>query len=744
MYSFRYLDSTYIEFFPIIEDFKIIRERDIDNPFIIRTSAQGKLSVKDSAFTYFESFKGTSNEIDGYFSETITGEGTAQYLCKYTVSNEINYSTKILSISVTITDNYFNLLDNPEKNINTEFDIRALNIPIQKITKTGFTFWGAKLKDIITKIVGELDVAVVIDSTTFDFFDNNNYLYPFICQVKDNNKSTFSGLSDLFQIKLSTVLEFLSVNSGMQTYFYLDSSNNLRFGNINDLAFSAYSLDLTNFNGKNWAEQTPDLVQFEEKLSFIQYVNNNLKSYFKNVSCVFSKNKKNEIINTYDFITDLDQSENETSGLSIINTNKTTDNRNINDFLNVSLDTFTSSGAGTSLVGTNSGGGIQYAEQNILDQFALVQDSALELSWTSNTPSPNGLVEIADSSTGTIYASFPVDNESGVFIPSSNLTVRCRITQSNVGSFDIDNLILDRVSYLIRSSTIDTILVWNNEFAPQHIISNFGGNYPNSEGIINDISETGLSTKPSEVEEIEFAFTGLLNTFVFSDYIKTNISEKMIPYRIERNVLGLDGKGFDNLILKKYDNAVVPFDYFTFTGSNFEEVTDTNILNPMSGITNGVIEFEYRTTSTTKQGVFSITNTLGGGINNFADININEGVGEPIRFAAAFDNDLLFNVNSLADNYFQDGEWHTVKCIIDGNNNRFIIDGNTYQDTQLTFTTGDKTTSKFFPLNNNFLNLGRRKVWGVAQVLEQAYCTGDMRNFKITNVAETVTYYEFY
>jgi len=190
--------------------------------------------------------------------------------------------------------------------------------------------------------------------------------------------------------------------------------------------------------------------------------------------------------------------------------------------------------------------------------------------------------------------------------------------------------------------------------------------------------------------------------------------------------------------------AVAADPEFEFTGTNYEQTLDSGILNPMQGLTNGIIEFDYKTTLSTEQAVISLTdvNTVQNDSNT--SININRGIGEAIQFVSANPTQYFFFVSTLAEDYFYDGAYHSIKLIIDGINNRFIIDGVTYEDTDITFSGGTKTTNSFMPSVISNMNVGRRYVIGaVGQLLDDWYCVGTIKNLKIKNVAETVTYYEF-
>jgi hypothetical protein len=546
MYEFYYDNVTSIRFYPIIEDLKYIFERDDENPFIIRESLVGTLLVSESDFDFFEPFKGTSEDITGTFKEVISG--TKSYSCTFVVNNDINYTTKFLKLSISIKDKYSLIIDSPELNLDTEFDIvdelpSTAPISIKNVGSTKELFSCFSLIDIVNTLVPLIDNTILTDNTdTYAALDTENYKNCFFNNVRNIDNET------KFNISLSQIFDFLSFNSGLNFFAYIDATNTLIFDYIDNIAQGAYSLDLTNYNSINWAEQKPLNVSFETKLSKITYSSIYSTYDFRSIDCIFKKNKRNEIINEYLFITDLDQTEEETNGKQAINTNIVETTLNQGSFVGFDFpfDIFSSSVDGRTVSGeTTTPNEVQYADNGITFNFSKNQ----ELIATWNGGFFQYFLEIRDSTTTALIHSVALDVGTLSYKFDAPTGVRFRISGSlnPEEGFSITNLTFKRVDYIIDAiSSVD-----NKAFSPLYIAQNYLSNMPDSEGTVNGTPTTGISKKPAEVEEIEFLFDGLLSSFDFSKYVKTSLSTLMIPYRIERTILNLDEKGFDKLTLKK-------------------------------------------------------------------------------------------------------------------------------------------------------------------------------------------------
>ncbi|GAF67965.1 unnamed protein product, partial [marine sediment metagenome] len=418
----------------------------------------------------------------GFFKEIVGS--TKQYACKYTVSESINDSTNFLTVALFTTDEYYLLLDNPEKNINTKFDLKTIfsgiNLAVERINDiaVGTFFLGFyNFRDILEFIINELDPTITINSNTYTIFDNNNYDNILISSLDDYRKSTTASLEEVTEINLKRILDFLSFNSGLNFYYYLDSSNNLVFDKISNLTQGAYVLDLTNYNGSNWASQKQDITTFEEKFSLISYLNISSFSYFRNIDCVFSKNAKNESINQYNFIVDIDQYDvsviptaEKKGGDVIVNCDLIQVNLQTEQWNNSGgsepLDTFSSNGTGTTLTGTNTSGGYQFAERDI---FAASKGQQIVLDWNILNVGSGRLIEIWESG-GSQVASFDLNDGEGAFVIPVNGNYYFRISLSvNPSEFDISNFSITIDNLIVRSSVVELKYTNNYELSPNYI-----------------------------------------------------------------------------------------------------------------------------------------------------------------------------------------------------------------------------------------------------------------------------------
>ncbi len=565
MYELYYNNGVSdVRFYPVINDFKIVRKRLDENPFIIRDIVDANLSITGDDFDYFETFKGSSQELSGHLIENFVGNSKT-YQCFFTVNSDINYSTKFLTISLFIRDKYYNLLDNPEKNIDTEYDLKTLftgiNISVEVVDSllaSTFHLGFYLFNDILSEILSDIDSVITVNSSTYSNLISSNYTNILISSLDDFRKETTSSLTDVTEFKLSYLLEFLAENSGLNFFFYINDSNLLIIDKISNLIQGTYVIDLTSYNSTNWCEQRHKTVQFEEKLSLITYSNLFSAKYFRNIPCVFSKNKKNEKINEYNYIVDIDQfmvnsepTSESKGGDVIVNCNVNSVNLQTDYYTNSevnSFSTYTSNATGTTQSGTNTTGGYQFAKSVL---FTASKGQKITLNWDIYAVGPNRKIEIYEVG-GSVIKQFDMNDGVGVLIIGDNGNYQIRVSLNDSSTnFSISNFTAIISNYRLRSAIAESNYQNNYEFAPKHIIDNFGANFPDSEGIIDGASKIGLDKKPSEVEEIEFPYNNILDNFPFDEYIKTSISEEMIPYSIERQILSLDGKGFDKLILKK-------------------------------------------------------------------------------------------------------------------------------------------------------------------------------------------------
>jgi len=547
MYEIFYYNSGYVQFYPIIESWKIIRERDEDNPFIIRDIVEASFQVNETAYTFFEAYKGTSREVVGQFTETIGGN-TTTYDCLFTVDSKVNYDTEFLTISMFVDDKYYNLLDNPEKNIETEYNL-ITDITTSKAKVVSREVSGTKyensysLKTIVDELLNDIDSSILIsDGTTYPELASENYDNLFFALVDNVNAEEFS-------IKLKDVFDYIAQNSGLNFFYYINSSNYLVFDYIDNLVQGSYSVDLTNYNSINWAAQTPNVLEFEQKLSLIKYTNINSALNFKSVDCVFIKNAKNETDNVYNFIGDLSQTKETNNGTYALNCNETETDIQTNNYLNSSFDTYSCSLNGKTQSATNSTGGHQYA---IGDPFTAELNQELQMSWNVISGGANGVIEIWDNVGGLIVTSFAMSlgSASYTFLAEKEYRLRTSITGSPK-SFSIDTFEANLITYIVRPVTVSMSPVDNYELSPAYVTENYISFMPDSAGIVNSASKTGISVKPSQTEEIQFPFSDRISEFDFSKYVKSATSSSMIPYRLERTVLNLDEKGFDKITLKK-------------------------------------------------------------------------------------------------------------------------------------------------------------------------------------------------
>ena len=542
MYELYYNNSGLVRFYPIVDSFSIVRERNADNPFIIRTIVNAKLSVTGADFTFFEAFKGTSSEIVGEFKETVNASSKT-YNCIFTIDKDVDYTSNYLSITMFIKDKYYLFIDNPEKNIDTEYNLIDL-IPTLSQTigsdilprKYSNSF---SLQDIINNIINDIDATIIVNTSTFANLAAENYDNLFITLVEDVENQ------EEFLVSLSQIFDFLSLNTGFNYFFYINDSNILIIDHITNFVHGAYVLDLTNYSSINWSNKKLDLLSFEKKFSKISYNSIHSKLDFKNVDCIFVLNAKNETTNEYIFLTDTNQRVADKNGIYALNCDSTNESVQTTEYNNLSFDTFSSTGTGSVISATNTIGGSQIA---IGDSFN-AQNQEITLTWNVTSSTANSYLLIWDTVSGTSLQTIAIGtgSQSHTYTPTTSNQLQVRFEVDGVGSFSISDLSVTVIINTIRNNgSLD-----NFEMTPIYLISNFGGNFPDSTGIINGVSETGLNVKPSQVEEIEFPFDDLIDNFDFTKYVKTNISIQMIPYRIERTILDLDNKGFDKLTLKK-------------------------------------------------------------------------------------------------------------------------------------------------------------------------------------------------
>ena len=133
----------------------------------------------------------------------------------------------------------------------------------------------------------------------------------------------------------------------------------------------------------------------------------------------------------------------------------------------------------------------------------------------------------------------------------------------------------------------------------------------------------------------------------------------------------------------------------SFNGDNSIDISSA--IPTIGGKDTGVIRFNYKSTMTTVTCIYNF------GAPNSSYDNLGIYIGEltssymyeSISYNFVSPNGQLKFAVELGNNYLNDDVWHEVEIVIDGINNRIIIDSIIYQDTDLTFINGDKTTRLF-------------------------------------------------
>jgi hypothetical protein len=177
-----------------------------------------------------------------------------------------------------------------------------------------------------------------------------------------------------------------------------------------------------------------------------------------------------------------------------------------------------------------------------------------------------------------------------------------------------------------------------------------------------------------------------------------------------------------------------------FNGNKFVEVGGAGCIASENHNT-GVISFRLKTSGTgTEQIIFTSTKESGASNECFVSTQ-NNSTSSCLYFKhyAQSGSKLRFYINSLSKDFLADGKFHYCSIPIDGLNNRMIIDSVTYENSDLTFLEGSKTTSLFMLTSISAINLGRLYRWGDSSDI--LYFKGLISELKITNVADTTTYY---
>ena len=185
--------------------------------------------------------------------------------------------------------------------------------------------------------------------------------------------------------------------------------------------------------------------------------------------------------------------------------------------------------------------------------------------------------------------------------------------------------------------------------------------------------------------------------------------------------------------------------YPLFNKNRHLKMTDATTLSSLSGLTTGKIKGTFQASDKDNPNcIFSAFNeneTLSG-----TTVTLNVAGLYPLSFRAitTYGTDLYFSIEETVlgtPDYFLDGNIHNYEVIIDGVNNRFVVDGTTYSGADLVFSSGSQTTQEFLDTGLTELNIGVARVkHGNPDDIGTFYTYGNIQKTEVYDSIDTLLY----